>query len=291
MSLKDVGILFENEEEYVYPDSINKKLDQLISETGTLPEWAHNLACAMPNWGFEPCSHRWADGLDEILYSIKESKYIRTMAGHCGDVPTSIYNGVITMLSEAECGTSDGKQKACFGALKELFEARQISHDKMKECYQNNHVVFSEFFRGNNAESLITTGISSSCGFKVPSIIETLIQHVSTKDVQVGPAEYNCLASFRYATDSEWERIGALIGIMRGLKSFLEKTHLTTDKIFLGYAKRTFDCLSSSQADALVVEFLAIHFFYSLNRSYHIVFDRFGEYAPAGYELLPELNV
>ncbi|MBN2714112.1 MAG: hypothetical protein JXR97_16960 [Planctomycetes bacterium] len=289
MPLKDAGILFENEDEYSYPAPISTKLDQLLAAIGSLPEWAHQLSCAMPNSGFEPCSYRWTDGLDEILYSIKQSKYIRTMAGHCGDVPSSAYNRIIKMLSDAGCNTDDEKQKACFNGLKELLDSRLTSHGKMKECYQNNNSAFAEFFKGENAERLITTGIGSPCGFRVPDIIETLIQHIGGKDAKIDSATYNCLASFQYATDSDWERIGAMIGIMHGIKSFLKKSPLPAETAFHGYAKRALDCLSASKADALVVEFLALHFFGSLNSTCSKVLNRFGKHAPAGYDQLPEL--
>lgn len=44
----------------------------------------------MPKWGFEICSHRWLQGLDDVLTMMATERAFFSNAGHCGDLPGNI---------------------------------------------------------------------------------------------------------------------------------------------------------------------------------------------------------
>jgi hypothetical protein len=252
MTLKDAGILFENVKEYTFPEE--------------------------------------AEGALVILYSMRDSKYIRTMAGHCGDVPVYIHNQILKLLIDAGENTADDKQTLCINALYELYLARTQSYEKMKESFQKNKDVFGMFFKMEKAEEVVTTGIECTCGFGVPGIVQMLLDHIAGKNVKIRKAFFNCLASFRHAEGNDWERIGAMKGIMLGIVSYIEKKALPSDKEMFGYAKRTLDYLSGSKADKNVILFLAALFFTALHAMYTKLENRFQDVLPEHLKAVPGLH-
>ncbi len=64
-----------------------ERLDAMRATLDAVPMWARRLVKASPDWGFEICSHRWLDGLDQILEIFGNEKFQGPLLGRCGDVP------------------------------------------------------------------------------------------------------------------------------------------------------------------------------------------------------------
>ncbi|MCS7217150.1 MAG: hypothetical protein NZ924_05720 [Candidatus Bipolaricaulota bacterium] len=70
------------DEEIVY---LNERAESL-----GLPRWAVRVRDLMPRWGFEPCSHRFFDGLEQVMAMIGAGKPGPRLGG-CGDVPLAVH--------------------------------------------------------------------------------------------------------------------------------------------------------------------------------------------------------
>jgi len=66
------------DEEILYLNSLAEELD--------LPRWALSVRDLMPRWGFEPCSHLFPVGLEQVITMIGEGKACPRV-GACGEVP------------------------------------------------------------------------------------------------------------------------------------------------------------------------------------------------------------
>ena len=69
-------------------------LQIMRDEIGTVPSWAEKISAALPNWGFEICSHRWLEGLDGGLQNAcgyatlrRLDIYLRAIGGDDTDLP------------------------------------------------------------------------------------------------------------------------------------------------------------------------------------------------------------
>jgi hypothetical protein len=57
-----------------------------FAENGKLPRWALLIRDLLPRWGFEPCAHRFFDGLEQVLAMIGSARPGPRLGG-CGDIP------------------------------------------------------------------------------------------------------------------------------------------------------------------------------------------------------------
>lgn len=69
------------DEEILY---LNSQLEELA-----LPRWAILVRDRMPRWGFEPCAHRFLDGLEQVLHMIGSGRACPRFGG-CGDLPLAL---------------------------------------------------------------------------------------------------------------------------------------------------------------------------------------------------------
>ena len=70
------------DEEIVYLNS--------LAETLNPPRWAILVRDLMPRWGFEPCSHRFFHGLEQVMAMIGAGRPGPRLGG-CGDVPLEVH--------------------------------------------------------------------------------------------------------------------------------------------------------------------------------------------------------
>lgn len=61
-----------------------------FAESGKLPRWALLIRDLLPRWGFEPCAHRFFDGLEQVLTMIGSARPGPRLGG-CGDIPLFVY--------------------------------------------------------------------------------------------------------------------------------------------------------------------------------------------------------
>lgn len=64
-----------------------------FAEGTNLPGWAVRVRDLLPRWGFEPCSHRFFEGLEQVMSMIGTGRPGPRL-GACGDIPLSVYVGL-----------------------------------------------------------------------------------------------------------------------------------------------------------------------------------------------------
>ncbi|MFZ6027040.1 MAG: hypothetical protein ACOYYS_04925 [Chloroflexota bacterium] len=69
-------------------------VNALRESIGEVPEWAEQIREAMPDWGFEIHCMRWLDGLDALLYAIRDATYYRNFFGTYDDCPGYLLDGI-----------------------------------------------------------------------------------------------------------------------------------------------------------------------------------------------------
>lgn len=85
-----------------------------LAESLNLPRWAVLVRDLMPRWGFEPCSHRFFDGLEQILIMIGLGRPGPRLGG-CGDIPLEIHLRLQT-LGQNFLAWAEGKEASPAGA-------------------------------------------------------------------------------------------------------------------------------------------------------------------------------
>lgn len=85
------------------------------AETLGLPRWAVRVRDLMPRWGFEPCAHRFFDGLEQVIGMIGAGKP-GSHLGSCGDVPLSVHMR-LQALGQEFLAWAGGKEAAELGPL------------------------------------------------------------------------------------------------------------------------------------------------------------------------------
>lgn len=61
-----------------------------LAESLSLPRWAVTVRDLFPRWGFEPCSHRFFDGLEQVVTMIGAGRPGARLGG-CGDIPLHVH--------------------------------------------------------------------------------------------------------------------------------------------------------------------------------------------------------
>ncbi len=74
------------DEEILYLGSLAEALQDV-------PKWAIAVRDLMPRWGFEPCAHRFPDGLEQVVTMIGLERAFPRIGG-CGDVPFPIHRAL-----------------------------------------------------------------------------------------------------------------------------------------------------------------------------------------------------
>jgi hypothetical protein len=98
------------DEEILYLNSLTEEI--------SLPRWAILVRDRMPRWGFEPCAHRFLEGLEQVLHMIGAGR-VWPRFGGCGDVPFavqwSVRNFGGALVQWAEDGTGSGTPVTSLG--------------------------------------------------------------------------------------------------------------------------------------------------------------------------------
>lgn len=59
-------------------------------ESAKIPRWAIMVRDLLPRWGFEPCAHRFFDGLEQVMSMIGMARPGARVGG-CGDIPLAVH--------------------------------------------------------------------------------------------------------------------------------------------------------------------------------------------------------
>jgi hypothetical protein len=68
--------------------------DALKHDANMIPEWAEQVRKSMPDWGFEIHCMRWLEGLDALMYNIRNATHYPMYFGTYDDTPGFLLDGI-----------------------------------------------------------------------------------------------------------------------------------------------------------------------------------------------------
>jgi len=209
-----------------------------------VPVWARRLSKALPDWGFEICSHRWLDGLDQVLEVFGSGKFQGPLLGRCGDVPGRV-------VAQAEgCATAvdrwlEGKQRSRTGldrqiahwlgeptpakkaAAKCFVEVVRAFLDRPREeadavaaqwrSRADSTPVLQRLFYGDGLDG----GLRSMCGFQTIYRLGIYLRVIGGDDSQLEETRWFCNTQMRFVFRDHPTRMSTTLGYVWGLYGYL----------------------------------------------------------------------
>ncbi|MGC9366115.1 MAG: hypothetical protein ACP5FK_03620 [bacterium] len=266
-------------------------IDQLIPDIKEIPLWAEKTRQALPWWGFEPCSHRWMEGLDEILMMIKDHKYIPTKTGRCGDTPSYVKNTVGRYLNALKkwmsgkknddremaekiqnmLGTLSKEKKTSVKCLIDLLESYLF--DSRKDV-QRLSESWKEKAAGDLNLSLLFYGdglvgwLANSCGFKFLDSLEIYLQAIGGNRDKLPETRFVCNSQLIFAYRIDPNRFYVTHAYLWSLYVHLTGQNLDwlkkNKEYISGICASIFQVLESVHSDDIITRWLIAHFFSAL---------------------------
>jgi hypothetical protein len=230
---------------YVWDEEI-KAVNGMADDFGVFPEWALRVRDAMPKYGFEMCSHRWLDGLDNVICMIGAEDFCPSTAGTCGDVPGRVVNaaeGRAKAVQDWIDGTGTGKDghdgrvsewlgeqspekieaATCFVELVRGFlcgtpaatDPGKTAAEWRKRTDQNQ--ILGDMFDGEGFDCLLECG----CGFKILDRLDVYIHMIGGDQAQAAERHGICNGQLRFVFRDDPERYEVTRGYLWGLHAYL----------------------------------------------------------------------
>ena len=220
-------------------------LESIERSIAEIPAWARLVRGAMPDWGFEPCSHRWLDGLDDVLRMIESEEYHATEAGRCGDTPGSVVlaaerrAAAVERWLHGDPGTKTGKlERQVSGWLGErtpekemaarcfvqivrahLFqpeEKAQLPTGEWRERQGENEIL-ARLFYGDGLDG----GLKNACGYRATKRLDIYLRVIGGDDSQLAETRWVCNTQLRFAPRDDPARIDGTLGYIWGVYAHL----------------------------------------------------------------------
>jgi len=215
--------------------AINDMMDALDG----VPDWALEIRDAMPRYGFEMCSHRWVEGLGDVLRMLSLEAPFPSEAGHCGDVPPGARMGAKARALSVqwwihglpaenaldrriadelgERSPEELEAAACFVELArtDAGEIRTASGFWRKRGDRNEilHVIFE----GEGLDGLL----ENRCGFKFLGRLDAYIRIIGGDMSSAEERHGVCVDQIRFAPRDDRPRFETTRGYAWGLAAYL----------------------------------------------------------------------
>ncbi|MCR4391301.1 MAG: hypothetical protein NUV94_00630 [Candidatus Acetothermia bacterium] len=214
-------------------------LNSLIDEI-KLPRWAILVRDLMPRWGFEPCSHRFLDGLEQVMAMIGTARVCSRFGG-CGDIPLSVHEqleGIGSALVRWARAEGNGRMASAVGGwlgphTPEHAEAAQAMGEAALAVGHGRAALDEVLERwAERARSPMTRALVDgddaplavllrhACCFNVLANLERLAQGIGRGEVV---PVHVCLDALRHAPELDPTRLALLRGIADALAHWLQE--------------------------------------------------------------------
>jgi RNA polymerase sigma factor (sigma-70 family) len=225
-----------------------KKLESMVSSGLDVPEWAKHTRVAMPDWGFEPCSHRWLDGLDAVMDMIHDETYRPRIAGCCGDVPGWVAQEAEKRTTAVEHWLNDDAY-ACDGFCTQVAEWLGEPTPEKKEaatCYveivrayffkeKEDAASLAQRWRDRSRENVMLLplfygegldgGLACRCGYLTIYRLDLFLKILGGKDQLLDEVRWFCETQLRHVQRDDPTRLDTTIGYLWGLHACLSGKH------------------------------------------------------------------
>jgi len=212
-------------------------LNSLIEEIA-LPRWAILVRDRMPRWGFEPCAHRFVEGMEQVLGMIGSGRVCPRFGG-CGDVPLSVQRRIgeagAAILKWAESGNGAGPLVRQLGEpVPDRVEAAQALGEVVLGIGQGPAFLdatldrWAERARSTPARSLVDGEESPLATLAHHPCSYALLWNIDRITHAIGnggsPSVLVCVSSLRIAPELDPERVRTLYDIGEALEEWLQGT-------------------------------------------------------------------
>ncbi|MDD5706858.1 MAG: hypothetical protein PHR35_13120 [Kiritimatiellae bacterium] len=224
-----------------------KAVNALTPPAESIPQWAIDVRGAMPRYGFEICSHRWLDGLDDVIHMIGKEQHWPSTAGHCGDRPGRVIDAALQRAEAVECwlegrgvdgrplyrnvakwlGAPDVQKKQaaeCFVEMVRSFftepRPRKTSMPLAKtwRSKANENTILKEMFAGEGFDNLL----DNQCGFKIVDRLDLYLQMIGGDMSRAGDRHGVCNDQRRFIYPDDPPRYETTRGFLWGLFAYLK---------------------------------------------------------------------
>lgn len=230
--------------EYVWDDEI-KAVNALMDDVDEFPDWSLQVRGAMPRSGFEMCSHRWLDGLADVLTMLGEERHFDSPRGHCGDVPRWVQEAAMDRADAVEAwadgqvagnmsgarvagwlGDTNAQKVEAAHAFVELVRLGfagggaplSAAAERWRWRADANPVVAAMFGHGEGLDGLL----HSNCGYKIVDRLDIMIRIIGGDDSGAGDLPgVCCRRQIGMSLRDDPGRYYETLGILWGLESRL----------------------------------------------------------------------
>ena len=233
--------------EYVWDEEV-KAVNAMMAGIEVFPEWALQIRDAMPKYGFELCSHRWLDGLDDVIRMIGAEEFFPSDAGHCGDIPGRVVDAAIQRTTAVQRWLEGGdpttreldgqvtewlgeptpeKREAatCFVELirAHFLMAQKPADDEAKpltaqwRARADQNEILKLMFEGEGFDGLL----ENRCGFKVMDRLDLYMRIIGGDHSQAGERHGVCNDQLRFVLRDDPARFDTTRGYLWGWQAYL----------------------------------------------------------------------
>lgn len=295
-----------------------QQLDEKLKKPG-VPAWVQDVSGIMPGWGFEIHCKRWVEGLDAVLYSLRDGCCYRTPFGRYGDNTAASLNRMeelaravqsyldanppATALEKeihATLGepTSEKKQACqCFVEIVRKYVEEQGPTDSFNAVGEkwrkqaDTNPLLQLVFTGEGLDR----GLCDGGGFWAENRLFTVLRIIGGKQTDTQDLRGSCNYQLRHVFRDDRERMQITKGYLLGIAAYLNREQiddLRQDAPDLsGYSIKAFTCLSRSKLDEDNKRLLAEKLFVTTKFWYiRALIFAVKEELQAGDTLLPEIT-
>ena len=261
----------ENDEwQEVALKEVNKKL-----ESHTIPVWVKDVSAIMPDWGFEIHCKRWIEGLDAVLYSVRDGCCYRTPFGRYGDNSATSLNQIENMANAVDHWITGEKPDNEFEkSIHDILGEKDKNREEAANCFveitrvyvveQGPTVIFNalgEKWRkktdSNELLKLIFSGegldrgLCDGGGYWVEERLLSILRIIGGKQTDVQDLLGSCNYQLRHVFRDDRERMMATKGYLIGIAGYLNSSSVADLRkhfpVLAGYAIKAYTCFSRSK--------------------------------------------
>jgi hypothetical protein len=294
-----------------------QQLDRELKKP-SVPAWVQDVSGIMPNWGFEIHCKRWVEGLDAVLYSLRDGCCYRTVFGRYGDNTPATLNRMEDMaravqsyldtespttVLEKDIHTTLGepgheKKQACqcFVEVVRKYVEEQGPTDSFNAVGER----WRKQADGNRILKLVFTGegldrgLCDGGGYWAENRLLTVLRIIGGKQTDTQDLLGSCNYQLRHVFRDDRERMQITKGYLLGIAAYLNRS--TIEELrrgvpdLAGYSIKAYTCLSRSKLNEDDKGLIAKKFFVTTKFWYirALIFAVKDE-LQAGDTLLPEI--
>ncbi len=227
---------------YVFDEEV-KAVNAMMVGVDEYPEWAVQVRGAMPKYGFEMCSHRWLDGLDNAMGMVGSEQYRPSGAGRCGDVPGAAVDAAVRKALAVQqwvrgvapddglgrqvaawLGEPTAEKREAATSFAELVLAHLLKSDQVAaaaaaewQARAERNGIVKAMYEGEGLPHFLRC----ACGFKTVDRLDVYVRMIGGDLSEAGQRHGICNQQLRFVFRDDPARFDVTRGYLWGLDAYL----------------------------------------------------------------------